>query len=120
MVGFPNLLVGMHFNFRRRKVTKAAIEQWPSNNIPTFRNNKKNKEQLDHLVEKLVPECQLPCFGKKQIRRHVLDWNGHDYSQVHMAWILFFIGIYSHLSRNRDQRNQKTVTVMVRIIGACT
>ena len=93
MVGFPKLLVGMHFNFRRRKVTKAAIEQWPGNNIPTFRNNKKNKEQLDHLVEKLVPECQLPCFGKKQIRQHVLDClnerrrqtrNGHHYSQVHM------------------------------------
>lgn len=86
-----------HFNYRRRKVAKAASEKWPGNNIPTFRNNKENLQQLDHLVEKLVPECQLPHFGKKQIRQHILDClnerrrqirKGHDYSLVSKLLLL--------------------------------
>jgi len=58
---------------RRRKVAKAASERWPGNNIPTFKNSKENLKQLDLLVQKLFPECHLPCFGKKQIRQHILD-----------------------------------------------
>ena len=81
----------MYFNYRRRKVVKAASERWPGNNIPTFRNDKEN-----HLVEKLIPEYQLPHFGKKQIRQHILDslnerrWQtrkGHDYNLVSKYYI---------------------------------
>lgn len=57
----------------------------------THIRNKKNLQQLDHLVEKLIPECQLPHFGEKQICQHNLDClnekrrqirKGHDYNLV--------------------------------------
>uniref|UniRef100_A0A1X7U905 Uncharacterized protein n=1 Tax=Amphimedon queenslandica TaxID=400682 RepID=A0A1X7U905_AMPQE len=58
---------------KRNKVAAAARNTWPGNNVPCFRNNKKEKETLDDLVISLIKECSLPIFGEKAIRQHILD-----------------------------------------------
>ena len=72
-------------------VAEAARRKWPGNSIPTFQNNPANMAELDNLVAKLLPECTLPCFNKKQIRQHILDTlterrrsvkRGHNYDNV--------------------------------------
>ena len=110
----------MHYNFRRRRVAKAACERWPGNNIPTFKNNKENLEQLNQLVEKLLPECQLPCFKEKQIRQHIVDClrerrrqirKGHDYNNkvcLNVTLdVVFHMHICSCLSGSRNYRKLK-------------
>lgn len=96
----------MHY-FRRRKVAKAASERWPGNNIPTFKNSRENLNQLDCLVEKLLPECQLPHFGRKQVRQHILDClnerrrqirKGHNYNKVlYIIHLEIFIYIHTYI-----------------------
>ena len=54
-------------------VAEAARKKWPGNHIQTFRNNVANMAELNDLVTKLLPECSLPWFNKKQIRQHILD-----------------------------------------------
>ena len=58
---------------RRKGIAVAAKDTWPRKNIPTFKNNKENQQKLSALVDKLLPECQLPWFGKEAIRKHILN-----------------------------------------------
>ena len=69
----------------------AAADEWPGNNIPTFRNNQANTSKLDALVKKIAPSCKLPYFDEGDIRLHIMDSlserrsnvrNGYDYENV--------------------------------------
>lgn len=79
--------------FRRKAVRAAAIQMWPGNDIPTFKNNQEAEQKLDSLVKDLEKECTFEPlnFGKEGIRQHILDVlnegrrhmrNGFDYSLV--------------------------------------
>ena len=81
----------MVFVFRRKKVADAATTKWPGNDVPILKNNPKNLNALDELVDKLVPECQTRYFGRDGIHKHILDTfnecrrqirKGHDYENV--------------------------------------
>ena len=74
--------------FRRKAVRAAAIQMWPGNDIPTFKNNQEAEQKLD-----LEKECTFAPlnFGMEGIRQHILDVlnerrrhvrNGFDYSLV--------------------------------------
>lgn len=81
-----------HFNFRKKAVRAAAIKKWPGNNIPIFRKNKKETEQLDTLVDELEDCIFEPVgFNKQAIRQHIIDVmnerrrsvrKGYDYTSV--------------------------------------
>lgn len=79
--------------FRRKAVTTAALEQWPGNDLPVFKNDKAATEELETLVSTLEETCSFePAgFNKEGIKQHVLDVlnerrrrirKGHDYTQV--------------------------------------
>ena len=78
--------------FRRKAVRAAAIQLWPGNDIPTFKNNQEAEQKLDSLVKDLEECIFEPInFGKEGIRQHILDVlnerrrhlrNGFDYSLV--------------------------------------
>jgi hypothetical protein len=67
-------LIKLHFNFRKKAVRAAAIKKWPGNNIPIFRKNKQETEQLDALVDEL-DDCifETVGFDKPAIRQHIID-----------------------------------------------
>lgn len=85
-------LIKLHFKFRKKAVRAAATKKWPSNNIPIFRKNKQETEQLDALVDEL-DDCifETVGFDKPAIRQHIIDImnerrrsvrNGYDYTSV--------------------------------------
>ena len=61
--------------FRRKAVRAAAIQMWPGNDIPTFKNNQEAEQKLDSLVKDLEKECTFAPlnFGMEGIRQHILD-----------------------------------------------
>jgi len=42
-----------------------AAERWPGNDIPSFRNNKKDQEELDAFAKSLVKDCSTDNFGEE-------------------------------------------------------
>jgi len=56
---------------RKRRVSAAARSARPGNSIPKFKNNEEEIAKLDELVKKLLPDCSLPYFGEKAIRKHI-------------------------------------------------
>jgi len=79
-------------HFRRNKVAKAAHEEWPGNDVPTFRGNAENSSRLDKLVKRLHDSGLVNHYFKKPaIRKHIIDTlaerrrnikNGADYTKV--------------------------------------
>ncbi|CAB3977434.1 Hypothetical predicted protein [Paramuricea clavata] len=79
-------------DLKKKAVKAAAIKKWPGNNIPIFRKNKQETEQLDALVDEL-DDCifETVGFDKAAIRQHIIDImnerrrsvrNGYDYTSV--------------------------------------
>ena len=60
------------FNSRQNRASEAAKQQWPGNDLPTFKNNKAAQKILDDLVTKLIPTCEAPNFSKSCIRKHFI------------------------------------------------
>jgi len=46
-----------------------AAERWPGNDIPSFRNNKKDQEELDAFAKSLVKDCSTDNFGEEAITK---------------------------------------------------
>ncbi|KAJ7361956.1 hypothetical protein OS493_014604, partial [Desmophyllum pertusum] len=80
------------YKAKRKAVTNAALEQWPGNDLPVFKNDKAATEELETLVSTLEETCSFePAgFNKEGIKQHVLDVlnerrrrirKGHDYTQ---------------------------------------
>jgi len=78
-------------------VAAAARDEWPGNDIPTFRNNPEACAQLDRLVKRIYPDCKLPNFDKEVIHQHIRDClnerrrnikKGYDYEQVQVVHIM--------------------------------
>ena len=79
--------------FRRKAISCAALEKWPGNDLPVFKNDPAASKELDKLVSTLEETCTFePAgFNKEGIKQHVLDVlnerrrrirKGHDYTQV--------------------------------------
>ena len=60
------------YTSKRKNITPAAVDEWPGNNVPTFKNNSQASSKLDRLVQRLLPES-LPEFNESTIRKHILD-----------------------------------------------
>ena len=77
---------------RRRRVACAAKDKWPGNVIPLFKNNPKELEKLDNLVNELSKTCRIPnVFEEDGIISHIMSSlherrrnikNGYNYENV--------------------------------------
>ena len=47
------------FLFRKKAIRAAGIRKRPENDLPKFKTTKVALEQLNQLVEKLVPDCSF-------------------------------------------------------------
>jgi len=74
-------------------VRTGAIQKFPGNDLPNFKNNKQAKAELEELATSLIGDCSYePAgFGREGIKQHILDVlnerrrnhrNGRDYEQV--------------------------------------
>ena len=100
---------------RRNKVSAAAREKWPGNDIPTFKNNKEKIKELDDFVAKLSAEHSMKYFGPAAIKQHILDClterrrsvrKGYDYEKVSQIIIMYFIvTVKFHCAEIQDTKN---------------
>jgi len=93
---------------RRKAVTNAALEKWPGNNLPVFKNDPAATKKLETLVSTLEETCSFETvgFNKEGIHQHILDvlnerrrriCKGHDYTKV--SFILTNSVIKTHSQR---------------------
>ncbi|KAJ7394827.1 hypothetical protein OS493_000662 [Desmophyllum pertusum] len=59
----------------RTRIRRAAEEEFPGDNIPTFRSNPEAKKRLENMVKQLSKTCSITevDFGEEGIRAHVMS-----------------------------------------------
>ncbi|XP_068753212.1 uncharacterized protein [Montipora capricornis] len=80
------------YKAKRKAVSNAALEKWPGNNLPVFKNDPAATKELETLVSTLEETCSFEAagFNREGIHQHILDVlnerrrrirKGHDYTK---------------------------------------